>query len=120
MGGPGGDLYVVIHVADHDVFERQEENLYCEIPIKFTLATLGGIIEVPTLTGRASLKIPAGTQSGTTFRLKGKGIPSLRGGYFGDQMVRVKVEVPKTLTAQQREKLEEYACLLYTSDAADE
>ncbi len=109
MGGPGGDLYVVIHVADHDVFERQEENLYCEIPIKFTLATLGGIIEVPTLTGRASLKIPAGTQSGTTFRLKGKGIPSLRGGYFGDQMVRVKVEVPKTLTAQQREKLEEYA-----------
>lgn len=108
-GGPSGDLYVVIHVADHDIFERQDENLYCEIPIKFTLATLGGTIEVPTLKGKASLKIPAGTQSSTTFRLKGKGMPSLRGGFYGDQMVRVKVEVPKALTSEQREKLEEYA-----------
>ncbi len=108
-GGPSGDLYIVIHVAEHDIFERREENLYCEIPIKFTLATLGGTIEVPTLTGKASLKIPAGTQSGTTFRLKGKGMPSLRGGYYGDQMVRVKIEVPKSLTSEQRRKLEEFA-----------
>ena len=108
-GGPAGDLYIVIHVAYHDSFERQEENLFCRIPIKFTLASLGGTIEVPTLSGRASLKIPAGTQSGTTFRLKGKGMPSLRGGYFGDQMVRVVIEVPTALTGDQRQKLEEFA-----------
>lgn len=108
-GGPSGDLYIVIHVSDHDIFERQEENLFCQIPIKFTLATLGGTIEVPTLTGKASLKIPAGTQSGTTFRLKGKGMPSLRGGYFGDQMIRVEIEVPTSLNSEQRQKLEEFA-----------
>lgn len=108
-GGPPGDLYIVIHVADHEIFERQEDNLFCEIPIKFTLATLGGTIEVPTLSGKASLKIPPGTQSGTTFRLKGKGMPSLRGGYFGDQLARVNIEVPKSLTAEQRQKLEEFA-----------
>ena len=108
-GGPAGDLYIVVHVADHEIFERQEENLFCRIPIKFTLASLGGTIEVPTLTGKASLKIPAGTQSGTTFRLKGKGMPSLRGGYFGDQMVRVVIEVPTALTSEQRQKLEEFA-----------
>ncbi|MBC2605065.1 molecular chaperone DnaJ [Pelagicoccus albus] len=117
-GGPAGDLYIVLHVRDHEVFERQDENLYCEIPIKFTLATLGGMIEVPTLTGKASLKIPAGTQSGTTFRLKGKGMPSLRGGYYGDQMVRVKIEVPKSLTSEQKQKLEEFA--LACGDAGDD
>lgn len=109
QGGPSGDLYIVLHVADHEIFERQEENLFCEIPIKFTLATLGGTIEVPTLSGRASLKIPPGTQSGTTFRLKGKGMPSLRGGYYGDQLVRVQVEVPRSLNSEQRQKLEEFA-----------
>ena len=114
-GGAAGDLYIVVHVKDHDIFDRQEENLYCEIPIKFTLATLGGTIEVPTLTGKASLKIPAGTQSGTTFRLKGKGLPSLRGGYYGDQMVRVRIEVPTSLTWEQRAKLEEFA--LVSGDA---
>ncbi|MCH6258495.1 molecular chaperone DnaJ [Puniceicoccaceae bacterium K14] len=108
-GGPAGDLYIVIHVAEHEVFQRQDENLYCEIPIKFTLAALGGTIEVPTLSGKASVKIPTGTQTGTTFRLKGKGIPSLRGGYYGDQMVRIKVEVPRSLSSVQREKLEEFA-----------
>ncbi len=108
-GGPAGDLYIVIHVKDHDIFERQEENLYCDIPIKFTLASLGGTIEVPTLSGKASLKIPPATQTGTTFRLKGKGLPSLRGGYFGDQLVRVHVEVPRSLNAEQRQKLEEFA-----------
>ena len=114
-GGPSGDLYIVIHVKDHEIFDRQDENLYCEIPIKFTLATLGGTIEVPTLSGKASLKIPAGTQSGVTFRLKGKGLPSLRGGYYGDQMVRVRIEVPTSLTSEQRERLEEFA--LVSGDA---
>ncbi|TVR51058.1 MAG: molecular chaperone DnaJ [Puniceicoccaceae bacterium] len=108
-GGPAGDLYIVVHVADHEVFERRGEDLFCEIPIKFTLATLGGTIQVPTLKGKATLKIPPGTQSGTTFRLKGKGMPSLRGGYFGDQLVRVHVEVPTSLTSDQRRKLEDFA-----------
>ncbi len=108
-GGQAGDLYIVISVAEHEIFERQNDDLFCEIPIKFTLATLGGSIEVPTLSGKASLKIPVGTQSGTTFRLKGKGMPSLRGGSHGDQLVRVHVEVPTSLTADQRKKLEEFA-----------
>lgn len=115
-GGPAGDLYIVIHVADHDIFERQEENLFCQIPIKFTLASLGGTIEVPTLNGKASLTIPAGTQSGTTFRLKGKGMPSLRGGYYGDQMVRVAIEVPTALSSEQRQKLEEFALVCGDAD----
>jgi len=109
MGGPAGDLYIVIHVAEHDVFERQGDDLFCEIPIKFTLATLGGTIQVPTLFGRATLKIPSATQSGTTFRLKGKGMPNLRGGYSGDQLIRVHVEVPTSLKTEQRKKLEEFA-----------
>ncbi len=115
-GGQSGDLYIVISVADHDVFERQGDDLFCEIPIKFTLATLGGTIEVPTLTGKASLKIPPGTQSGTTFRLKGKGVRNLRSGNHGDQLVRVHVEVPTSLTAEQRKKLEEFALLSGDAD----
>ena len=110
-GGQAGDLYIVISVAEHEIFERQNDDLFCEIPIKFTLATLGGSIEVPTLSGKASLKIPVGTQSGTTFRLKGKGMPSLRGGHHGDQLVRVHVEVPTSLSPEQRKKLEEFAQL---------
>ncbi|WP_404425283.1 molecular chaperone DnaJ [Nibricoccus sp. IMCC34717] len=110
-GGQPGDLYIVISVADHEIFERQNDDLFCEIPIKFTLATLGGTIEVPTLSGKASLKIPAGTQSGTTFRLKAKGIPNLRSGNPGDQLVRVHVEVPTSLSSEQRKKLEEFALL---------
>jgi molecular chaperone DnaJ len=108
-GGQAGDLYIVLSVKEHELFERQEDNLFCEIPIKFTLATLGGTIEVPTLFGKASLKIPAGTQSDTTFRLREKGMPSLRGGRQGDQLVRVHVEVPASLTGEQRKLLEEYA-----------
>ncbi len=108
-GGHPGDLYIVLSVKEHELFERQEDNLFCEIPIKFTLATLGGTIEVPTLFGKASLKIPSGTQSGTTFRLREKGMPSLRGGRQGDQLVRVHVEVPQSLTAEQRKLLEEFA-----------
>jgi molecular chaperone DnaJ len=91
------------------LFERQGEDLFCEIPIKFTLASLGGTIEVPTLSGKASLKIPPATQSGTTFRLRDKGLPSLRGGHRGDQLVRVQVEVPTSLSSEQRKILEEFA-----------
>ena len=109
MGGPAGDLYVVIHVKEHEVFERHGDDLFCEIPIKFTLAALGGSIEVPTLSGKATLKIPEGTQSGTTFRLRGKGMPNLRGGGYGDQLIRVHVEVPTSLNSEQRKKLEDYA-----------
>lgn len=108
-GGRPGDLYIVINVREHELFERHGNDLFCEIPIKFTLATLGGSIEVPTLFGKASLKIPSGTQSGTTFRLKGKGMPSLRGGSSGDQLIRVHVEVPQSLTGEQRRLLEEFA-----------
>ncbi len=115
-GGAAGDLYIVITVAEHEIFERQGDDLFCEIPIKFTLATLGGTIEVPTLSGKASLKIPHGTQSGTTFRLKGKGIANLRSGSPGDQLVRVHVEVPTSLTAEQRKKLEEFALLSGDAD----
>jgi molecular chaperone DnaJ len=108
-GGSAGDLYIVLSVKEHELFERQGDDLFCEIPIKFTLATLGGTIEVPTLFGKGSLKIPAATQSGTTFRLRDKGMPSLRGGRQGDQLVRVHVEVPQTLTAEQRKILEDFA-----------
>ncbi len=108
-GGNSGDLYIVLTVKEHELFERQGEDLFCEIPIKFTLAALGGSIEVPTLSGKATLKIPAATPSGTTFRIRGKGIPNLRGGVPGDQLLRVQVEVPQALTAEQRRILEEFA-----------
>jgi molecular chaperone DnaJ len=108
-GGTAGDLYIVLTVKEHELFERQGDDLFCEIPIKFTLATLGGSIEVPTLSGKASLKIPAATQSGTTFRLRDRGLPSLRGGRHGDQLIRVHVEVPTSLTAEQRRLLDEFA-----------
>jgi molecular chaperone DnaJ len=108
-GGESGDLYIVIHIKEHDVFERQGDDLFCEIPIKFTLATLGGTIHVPTLQGKAVLKIPSGTQSNTTFRLKGRGMPHLRGGSHGDQLIRVQVEVPTHLSSEQKKILEEFS-----------
>ncbi len=108
-GGQPGDLYIVLSVKEHELFERQGEDLFCEIPIKFTLVALGGTIEVPTLTGKASLKIPAATASGTTFRLRGKGMPNLRGGAPGDQLLRVQVEVPQKISEEQRRLLEEFA-----------
>ncbi len=108
-GGQSGDLYIVLTIKEHELFERQGEDLFCEIPIKFTYAALGGTIEVPTLSGKASLKIPPATQSGTTFRLRGKGMPNLRGGAPGDQLVRVHVEVPTSLSGEQRRILEEFA-----------
>ncbi len=109
LGGVSGDLYVVIHLREHDIFERHGDDLFCEIPIKFTLAVLGGTIDLPTLSGKASLKIPAGTQSGTTFRLRDHGVTNLRSGRKGDQLVRVQIEVPLKLKADQRNKLEDFA-----------
>lgn len=108
-GGPPGDLYVVIHIKAHEVFEREEDNLFTEIPIAFTTAALGGEVTVPTLEGRASLKIPAGTQSGTVFKLRGKGVPTLSSTQRGDLLVRALVEVPSKLNSEQRKKLEEFA-----------
>ncbi len=108
-GGPTGDLIILIHVREHDIFDRDGEDLFIQVPIKFTLAALGGAIEVPTLTSKATLKIPAGTQSGTRFRMRKKGLRSLRGVDFGDQYVTVYVEVPRKLKPKQRELLEDFA-----------
>lgn len=110
-GAAAGDLYIVIHVKAHPIFERHDSDLYCEVPISFVKATLGGELLVPTLEGKAAVKIPAGTPSGKIFRLRGKGVPDLRGGNPGDLNVRVYVEVPKKLTSEQREKLEAFAAV---------
>ena len=107
-GGPAGDLYVVLHVKAHEIFQRDGDDLICEIPISFVQAALGAEIGVPTLKGREQIKIPAGTQSGTIFRLKGKGIKNVQGYGFGDLHVRVAVEVPTRLNNAQREKLQEF------------
>lgn len=108
-GGPAGDLYVVIHVKKHEVFERDGNDLFCEIPVSFFKMTLGGELMVPTMEGKASLKLPAGTQSGTVFRLRGKGMPILNRGAKGDLMVTVQVEIPTGLNSSQKEKLKEFA-----------
>ncbi len=108
-GGPQGDLYVVLHVREHDLFQRDDDDLFCEVPIPFTVAALGGTLKVPTIGGAAELKIPPGTQSGTVFRLRGKGVPSLQGYGRGDQHVRVAVEIPTNLTSAQRKQLQEFA-----------
>ncbi len=110
-GGAPGDLYVVIHVKEHPVFQRDEDDLYCELPVPFTVAALGGEVAVPTLEGKANLKVPAGTQSGQTFKLRDKGIMNVNGRDRGDLMARLIVEVPSRLNAEQRQKLEEFALL---------
>jgi len=104
-GGPAGDLYVVMHIAEHEIFERDGDDLYCEMPIPFTKAALGGEAVVPTLEGRASIKIPVGTQSNTTFRLRQKGIVNLHTSRKGDLLVRVQIEVPTRLNHEQQEQL---------------
>jgi molecular chaperone DnaJ len=109
VGGPSGDLYVVIHVKEHPLFVRQENDIVIEVPISFPQAALGAEIEVPTLEGKVKLKVPAGTQSGKVIRLKGKGFPDLHGYGAGDQLVKVTVETPRRLSARQRELLEEFA-----------
>lgn len=110
-GGPNGDLYVFIHVEEHEFFKRAEDDIYCRIPISFTQAALGAALEVPTLTGTEKLKIPRGTQSGKIFRLKGKGIPHLRGYGKGDQIIETVVAVPTNLSRKQEELLKEFARL---------
>lgn len=108
-GGPNGDLYVAISVKEHPLFQREDDNVICEIPISFAQAALGCEIEVPTLDGKVAMKIPDGTQSGKIYRLRGKGIPSLQGYGRGDQLVIVKVETPTNLNRKQKDLLEEFA-----------
>lgn len=108
-GGAAGDLYAFIHVEDHDVFEREGSTLFCEVPLPFSTAALGGELKVPTLDGQSSIKIPPGTQGGTTFRVRDKGMPSLSGGAKGDLNVTVQVEVPTKLSKEQQEKLREFS-----------
>jgi molecular chaperone DnaJ len=110
-GGAAGDLYIMIHVQDHSIFQRDGDDLFCEIPISFVKAALGGEISVPTLEGKAMVKIPAGTQSGKVFRLRSKGVPNVHGRGQGDLNVRILVEVPKSLTSEQRKKLEEFSAV---------
>ena len=110
-GGPAGDLYVVIHIKEHKIFHREGDNLYCEVPIPFSVAALGGEVDIPTLEGKAHLKVPAGTQSGQLFKLRGKGIQNIDGRDRGDLLARIIVEVPSRLNAEQRRKLEEFAAL---------
>lgn len=109
-GGAAGDLYVFLHVAEHDLFERQGQDLHCEVPLPFAVAALGGELKVPTLVGQSSIKVPKGTQGGTTFRLRDKGMPALGNSVRkGDLHVTVQVEVPTKLSSTQEGKLREFA-----------
>ncbi|HYK72506.1 MAG TPA: molecular chaperone DnaJ [Pseudoneobacillus sp.] len=108
-GGPSGDLYVVFHVRSHEFFERDGDDIYCEMPITFVQAALGDEIEVPTINGKVKLKIPAGTQTGTKFRLKGKGVPNVRGYGVGDQHILIRIITPTKLTEKQKQILSEFA-----------
>ncbi|GGX40776.1 molecular chaperone DnaJ [Undibacterium squillarum] len=107
-GGPPGDLYVEIHIKQHPVFQREGDDLHCEIPVSFATAALGGDVEVPTLSGKASFTIPEGTQSGKTFRLRGKGVKGVRSGYAGDLFCHVVIETPVRLTERQKDLLREF------------
>lgn len=118
-GGPSGDLFIVLHVAEHEQFERQGANLYSAVPVSFAQAALGAEIKVKTLDGEEDLKIPAGTQTGTVFRVKGKGMPNLAARGHGDLFVAVTLVTPKTLTKEQRKLLEQLA-EVETHDFADE
>ncbi len=111
-GGPPGDLYVHVHVKPHDIFTREGSDLYCEVPINIATAALGGTLEVPTLDGRITLKVPPETQSGKLFRLRNKGVRSVRGGVQGDLLCQVIVETPVKLNARQKELLQEFQATL--------
>ncbi|WP_113911080.1 molecular chaperone DnaJ [Roseovarius dicentrarchi] len=111
-GGPPGDLYIFIEVAKHSLFEREESNLYCKVPVSMITAAIGGDIEVPTIDGgRSKVKIPAGSQSGRQMRLRSKGMPALRGGSAGDMFIELAVETPVNLTSKQKELLREFEAL---------
>lgn len=112
-GGPPGDLYVVINIKEHPVFERHESDLFCKTSISLPIAVLGGEIQVPTISGKAKIRIPPGTQSHTVFRLRGQGMPRLHARGRGDQFVKVVVEIPKKLNREQRKLMEEYAKTLH-------
>ncbi len=107
--GPAGDLYLFIRVKPHEVFERRDNDLYCEVPVSFATAALGGEVEVPTIGGSEKLEIPEGTQSGTSFVLRGKGMPDSNGYHRGNQYVNVRVEVPRRLNAEQKQALRAFA-----------
>ncbi|MEQ9618702.1 MAG: molecular chaperone DnaJ [Deltaproteobacteria bacterium] len=109
MGGPNGDLYIEIHVEEHPLFRRDGEDLYCRVPVAFVQAALGDEVEIPTPRGKSTIKIPPGTQSGQTFRIKGKGVPRLGGRGVGDLYIEVQVEVPVKLNKKQQALLEEFA-----------
>ncbi len=111
-GGPPGDLYIFIEVTKHKLFEREESNLYCKVPVSMIIAAIGGDIEVPTIDGgRSKVKIPAGSQSGRQMRLRGKGMPALRGGAAGDMFIEMAVETPVNLTSKQKDLLREFEAL---------
>ena len=110
-GGPPGDLYVVLHVKSHAIFQRDGDDLLCEVPVSFVHAALGAEIEVPALDGKTAIKIPPGTQPGTMFRLKGRGVKNVQGYGHGDLHVRINVEVPTQLSSAQKSKLQEFADL---------
>ena len=116
-GAPPGDLYVVVQIRPHPVFQREHNDLHCEMPISFTTAALGGEIEIPTLDGHAKLRIPGETQSGQVFRLRGKGIKALRGGNQGDLMCHVVVETPVKLNERQKELLRELDSINRSDDS---
>jgi molecular chaperone DnaJ len=107
-GGPSGDLYVQVRLKPHALFKRQQDDLYCEMPVSFATSVLGGDLEVPTLDGRASIKVPAGTQSEKLFRLRGKGVRNVRSGQTGDLYCRISLETPVNLTTKQKELLQEF------------
>lgn len=108
-GGPSGDLYIFIEVADHPIFEREAQNLFCRVPVSMAKAALGGEVEVPTIDGgRSRVKVPAGSQSGKQMRLRGKGMPALRGGGPGDMFIELAVETPVNLTSRQKDLLKEF------------
>ena len=117
-GGPSGDLYVVVNLKPHAVFQREGGDLHCEMPISFVTAALGGDIEIPTLDGHAEIKIPAETQTGQVFRLRGKGIKQVRGSASGDLFCHVAVEIPVKLTARQKELLREFEAINQKDPAA--
>jgi molecular chaperone DnaJ len=116
-GGPPGDLYVVVHVRAHQVFKRDGDDLYCELPVPFTTLALGGSVNVPTIDGTADVDIPEATSADSVFRIRGKGMPNVGGRGRGDLFVAVKVGVPKKLTRDQRRLLEELARTLQPEDA---
>lgn len=117
QGAHAGDLYVQIQIQQHTIFERDGTNLHCEVPISFIIAALGGELDVPTLKGRVKLKIPSETQSGKVFRLRGMGVPPVRGGTPGDLMCKVAVETPVNLTGKQKELLKEFEKTMGTEHA---